>query len=207
MQVPRLLLLEQVWQVLLQAVLQQTPSTQKPLAQSPAPRHAVPFCSCGTQALPAQWKPVVQSAFETHVVAHAVAPHMYAPHDASLTVWQTPAPLQVRAGVCVEPVHDSPTQVVPSIHRRHAPPPSQVPSWPQVEVASCMHSSSGSVPPMTGRQRPSAWVVLAPEQAMQPPPHAASQQTPSMQKPLAHSPAPPQAAPCTFSVTHAVPAQ
>jgi hypothetical protein len=45
----------QVWQLPLQAVSQQTPSTQKPLAQSPVTAQAVPFVSCGTQAPAAQW--------------------------------------------------------------------------------------------------------------------------------------------------------
>jgi hypothetical protein len=49
MQVPRLLVDEQVWQVPLQAVWQQTPSTQNPLAQSPPTAQAVPSFSCGTQ--------------------------------------------------------------------------------------------------------------------------------------------------------------
>jgi hypothetical protein len=53
--VPRLFVAPQVWQLPLQAVSQQTPSTQKPLAQSPVTAHAVPFVSCGTQAPAAQW--------------------------------------------------------------------------------------------------------------------------------------------------------
>jgi len=39
------------------------------------------------------------------------------------------------------------------------------------------------------------------------PPQADSQQTPSTQKPLAHSPDPPHAAPFTFTETHWVPMQ
>jgi hypothetical protein len=45
---------EHAAQLPLQAVLQQTPSTQKPLPQSPATIHAVPFCSCGTHEPAAQ---------------------------------------------------------------------------------------------------------------------------------------------------------
>jgi hypothetical protein len=97
--VPRLSVAAQVWQVPPQALLQQTPSMQKPLVQSPAPPHAVPFASCGTQWPAAQWLPAVQSLFEPHVDAHAVAPHMYAPQDAAVAAWQVPAPSQARAGV------------------------------------------------------------------------------------------------------------
>jgi hypothetical protein len=75
-------------------VSQQTPSTQKPVAQSPGPPQAVPFASCGTQWPAAQWLPAVQSAFVPHVVAHAVAPHMYAPQDEVVGAWQVPAPSQ-----------------------------------------------------------------------------------------------------------------
>jgi hypothetical protein len=98
-------------------------------------------------------------------------------------------------------------QTVLTGHRRQAPAPSQVPSSPQVEGCSCMHSSSGSVPPTIARQRPSAAVVLLAAQAKQPPVHADSQQTLSTQLPLPHSPAAAQAAPCAFSGTHDVPAQ
>ena len=54
---------------------------------------------------------------------------------------------------------------------------------------------------MTGRQRPLAWPVFAFEQAAQPPPHASTQQTPSVQKPLAHSSAATQVAPFGFCPT------
>jgi hypothetical protein len=52
--VPRLLVAAQVWQLPLHAVSQQTPSTQKPLAQSPVTTQAVPLVSCGAQAPAAQ---------------------------------------------------------------------------------------------------------------------------------------------------------
>jgi hypothetical protein len=100
--------------------------------------------------------PGEQSAFALHIVLHVVAPQTYAPHDRLLAALQVPEPLQVRAGVYVMPVHDSTTQVMPEPHLRHAPAPSHIPSFPQVDVASCMHSPSGSVPPVIGRQRPFA---------------------------------------------------
>jgi hypothetical protein len=53
-------------------------------------------------------------------------------------------------------------------------------------MESAAHSLSGSVPPVTGRQRPSAAPVLALEQALQRVAQVDSQQTPSTQSPLAH---------------------
>jgi len=53
--------------------------------------------------------------FVVHVVRHnPFVPQVYAPHDAFVTVWQVPVPLQVRAGVSVEPVQLDATHVVPA---------------------------------------------------------------------------------------------
>jgi len=76
-----------------------------------------------------------------------------------------------------------------------------------VAAASCAQSPSGSVPPVTGRHRPSGWPVFAFEQALQPPAHVDSQQTPSTQLPVAHSPAAPHGAPPGLSGAQVVPAQ
>jgi hypothetical protein len=104
-------------------------------------------------------------------------------------------------------VHDSPAQVVPTIHRRQAPAPLHSPSNPHVVDASWAHSLSGSVPPTIGRHRPSACAVLVLAHAEQPPAQADSQQTLSTQLPLPHSMAPVQAAPCGLIGTQVVPAQ
>ena len=53
-------------------------------------------------------------------------------------------------------------------------------------MGSAAHSLSGSVPAVTGRQRPSAAPVLTFEQALQAAPQADSQQMPSTQLPVAH---------------------
>jgi hypothetical protein len=148
---------------------------------------------------------VEQSALEAHDVLHDVALHSYAPHDVPVLVRQVPAPSQVLAGVQFEPLHDSLTQTVPTTHLRQAPTPSHWPSRPQPETAACAHSLSGSVPPVTGRQRPLAWPVLALEQAAQLPAHAVSQQTASAQKPLAQSVAVAQTAPFAAPIGESVP--
>src|SRR5262245_39063423 len=82
-----------------------------------------------------------------------------------------------------------------------------MPSVLQVDVALAAHSLSGSVPALTARHRPFARPVLALAQAMQAAPHADSQQKPSMQLPLTHSPAAPQAAPFAFCATQVPAAQ
>jgi hypothetical protein len=99
--------------------------------------------------------PDVQSACDAHDVLQVVAPHMYAPQDTSLTVWQVPEPLQVLAGVRVDPVQVSAPHTVPVAHRRQAPAPSHMPSRPQVDCDWDAQSPSGSEPPVIGRQRPS----------------------------------------------------
>ena len=147
----------------------------------------------------------MQSLSSVHAVEHAVAPHMYAPHDRSVTVWHVPAPSHVLAGVNVDTVHDWPTQVVPAGQRRHAPAPSHVPSSPQLNVVSCWHSLAGSVPAVTGRHRPLAAPVNPPAHALQLPLHAVSQHTPSTQLPLPHSEPAAHTAPLAFGATHTVP--
>jgi hypothetical protein len=131
--------------------------------------------------------PLVQSVVEVHDVLQDVAPHANALHEVGVTVWQTPAPSQVRAGVYVDPLQDSGTQVVPEVYRRQAPAPSHWPSSPQLSAVSAVHSSSGSVPPLTARQRPFVAPVFVLAQALQAPVHADSQQTLSTQLPVAHS--------------------
>jgi hypothetical protein len=81
------------------AVSQQKPSTQAPVEHWEGSVQAAPCPFTVVQTDPRQKKPEVQSAFDAHEVLHAVAPHMYSPHDEVLTVWQTPDPLQVWAGV------------------------------------------------------------------------------------------------------------
>ena len=104
---------EQAKQPPVQADSQQTPSMQELLEHSSGAPQAAPFAFTVVQ-LPAdeQKKPDVQSSAEAQVVLHAVVPHTYGLHASVVAAWQVPDPLQVLASVCVEPRHDSPTQVV-----------------------------------------------------------------------------------------------
>jgi hypothetical protein len=56
----------------------------------------------------------VQSVSAVQVVAQAVAPHMYGAQEAVVAARQTPAPSHFRAGVSVDPLHDSLVQPVPA---------------------------------------------------------------------------------------------
>src|SRR5580692_8486593 len=92
------------------------------------------------------------------------------------------------------------------IHLRQAPAPSHMPSNPQLVCVSAAHSLSGSLPAVTGRQRPSAAPVLALAQALQRPAQAVSQQTPSTQNPLRQSVAALQRPPLPPSTRLSLPA-
>ena len=104
-------------------------------------------------------------------------------------------PLQVRAGVAVEPEQLAATQMVPLAYCRHAPPPSQAPSVPQVEAPLSAHWPRGSSPAGTSVQVPAVAVI---PQERQLPVQAVRQQVPCSQKPLEHSVAPVQAVPLGF---------
>jgi hypothetical protein len=104
-------------------------------------------------------------------------------------------PLQVRAGVNVDPVQLAATQVVPLAYRRQAPPPSQAPSVPQVEAPLSAHWPSGSAPAGTSVHVPA---VPASAHDRQLPVQAVRQQAPCSQNPLAHSAAVVQAVPLPF---------
>ena len=73
---------------------------------------------------------------------------------------------------------------MPLAYRRQAPPPSQVPSVPQVVAPLSAHCPSGSAPAATRVHAPA---VPASPQDRQLPVHAVRQQVPCSQKPLAHS--------------------
>ena len=178
-----------------QAVRQQVPCSQKPLAHSAAVVHDAPLVRL--PQLPAlQTLGATQSSSAPHVIRQApVVPHRYAPQFVAVEVPQVPAPSQVRAGVNVVPLHVDAAQVVPIAYRRQAPLPSQVPSLPQVLAPWSVHWLNGSAPAATDAQVPT--VPVRPHDR-QIPTHAVAQQTPCSQKVESHSAAAPQVAPIGF---------
>ena len=66
------------------------------------------------QLIPWQELGDAQSAVVLHVVLHAPVPQPYGEHDDVVAVWQTPLPLQLRAGVSVVPVQVAAAHCVPA---------------------------------------------------------------------------------------------
>jgi hypothetical protein len=112
---------------------------------------------------------------------------------------QTPAPLQVRCGVSVEPTQVAAAHCVPSAQKRQAPMPLHMPSSPHVVAAVATHwvAGVGAVPLATLLHVPRLPASAHDLQAVL---QAWSQQYPCAQKPESHSPGPVHAAPIGFSV-------
>src|SRR5204862_2214152 len=91
------------------------------------------------------------------------------------------------------------THTDPAGATRQPPAPSQVPSWPHAETASGLHSLSGSLPAPTKVHWPT---VPGRAQDRHRPTQSPSQQTPSVQNPLAHSRPAPHAVPGVFFFVH-----
>ena len=104
MQVPTEPARLQAWQVCVQALLQQTPSTQLPVAHSDASLQAAPWARLGRQEVDSQKNPVRHSASLVQAVPHDP---FWQVCGAQLRVppgRQVPAPSQVLAAGSVEPV-------------------------------------------------------------------------------------------------------
>ena len=101
-------------------------------------------------------------------------------------------PVQRKASVSVEPLHDGCLHTMPVGYLRQAPLPSQVPSMPQLALPSSGQSLRGSVPTSAIVQVPT---LPGSAQEWQAPEQSCWQQTPSKQWPLAQSPLTEQVAP------------
>ena len=170
------------------AALQQTPSAQNPLAHCEACMHATPAASSHAPA-----------------PLHSPAGHSLAVSSPERTGAHEPfvPPVKVAVHASHVPSHTSPQQT-PSTQKLLAqsvfiaqvsPRPFLQPPAPS-QTAAPMHSFAGSLPNPMFAHVPSAPATL---HALHVPPQVLSQQTPSVQKPLRHSPAPPQEAPLTFT--------
>ena len=104
----------------------------------------------------------------------------------------------------VDPLQLCGEHTVPDAYCRQAPAPSQLPSRPQLVVPSSGQSAPGSCPAGTGSHEPTCPETL---HARQLPAQPSLQQTPSTQKPDAHSAAPAQFTPLGCSGTQVVPEQ
>ena len=174
----------------------------------PAPPPPTPPVPAGPHTFAVQTLGARQSASVVQLVRQApLAPHAYGLHDTGSPIRHTPAPLQVRVGVAIAPVHTAGAHTVAPAWKRHAPAPSQVPSVPQVAPPWSLHWSSGSVPLAALMHCPSLPAIA---HDLQVPVHAVAQQTFCAQIVDAHSLPAVQAAPGGFGpqlpATHAAPA-
>jgi hypothetical protein len=163
--------------------VQQTPSVQKPEAQSSflaqlmpgilSPQ--LPFMHC---------TPTAQSVFAAHESKQScfVASQENGAHTLGSAGAHAPAPSQVWMPVTAETSQVPALQTVPMTNLRHAPWPSHVPSVPQVERSAVgqVDAARGLRPAGTNEQVPiMPWTL----QDLQVSSQAVSQQTPSTQKP------------------------
>jgi hypothetical protein len=176
-----------------QAMLQQTPSAQKPEAHCDPALQMAPS-GFGPQLPFTHFEPT-QSPSEEQVARQApVASQL---NGAQMTVGpavQVPSPSQTRPPFIAAPSQDPRWQVVPRTKLRQAPAPSHVPSRPQVGGSGAGRPLAvrGAAPAGTKAQIPWEPGVL---QDLQVSVQLLLQQTPSTQNPLAQSPPQPQAAP------------
>lgn len=166
-----------------QASAQQTPSTQKPLAQSWAAAQVCPF-DFGPQVPLTQLWPLMQSASFWQWLTQALSTHWNGSQSCSPGDRQAPTPSQVPAVLSRTPLHDGATQTVWAAYLEQPPIPSQTPDCPQLDAGLRAQIPRGSAAPsVVGPQVPSrpacAQLTQGPVQAM-------LQQTPSAQNPEAH---------------------
>jgi hypothetical protein len=191
-----------------QASPQQTPSTQKPLAHSPAPAQVWPF-GLGPQVPLRQLWPLTQSASVWQWLTQALSTHWNGSQSCTPGDRQAPSPSQVPAVLSRSPLHNGATQTVSAAYLEHPPIPSQTPDCPQVDAGLRAQMAWGSAAPsVVGEQVP-----IRPDctQLTQGPVQAMLQQTPSVQKPEAHCEPALQMAPGDFGpqlpFTHFEPTQ
>jgi hypothetical protein len=145
-----------------------------------------------------QYAKEAQSPSTEHDVVQAPAVHRNGAQSTGVARTQLPEPSQSSTDTVSPMQLGPPHATVGRANRRHAPAPSQSPSPLQElgNVASRGQASRGSVSAATSPHAPSAPLPLrAAVQATHAPTHAASQQTPSAQCPVAHSSGSEHAAP------------
>jgi hypothetical protein len=121
----------QLRQAPVQALLQQTPSTQKPERHSPAPPQVWPG-SLGPQLPFTQARPVSQSALVVQRELHAPPTQANGVHGCTPGGRQVPRPSQVPAVLSRFPVQDGATHWVSAGYLAHPPTPSHLPVVPQL---------------------------------------------------------------------------
>lgn len=175
-----------------QAALQQTPSTQLPLAHWTAPPHPVPLANSATQTPAEHQSPAAQSPLLAQLPRHAVGPQTYGAQGWACGAGQRPAPSQAAASVATPALQLAPRHCAVGYAQAAPFAPSQRPPQADPSEAHAWRLPCGA--PSTGAQTPA---LPGTSQAWHWPLHAWSQQTPSAQNPEAHWFAPPQITPAT----------
>jgi len=175
-----------------QAALQQTPSTQLPLAHWTAPPHPVPLANSATQTPAEHQSPAAQSPLLAQLPRHAVGPQTYGAQAWACGAGQRPAPSQAAASVATPALQLAPRHCAVGYAQAAPFAPSQRPPQADPSEAHAWRLPCGA--PSTGAQTPA---LPGTSQAWHWPLHAWSQQTPSAQNPEAHWFAPPQITPAT----------
>jgi hypothetical protein len=178
-----------------QPVLQQTPSAQKPDAQSVFFAQIAPR-GLGPQLPLTQTTPATQSSSDLHVVTQAFFDGSQS-NGAQIVAGpdlQRPRPSQTSTSTTAASWQEPGLQIVPATWLRQAPLPSQVPSSPHVDTSAAGHAVGwrGALPAGTKEQMPGAPCTSHDLQASV---QALLQQTPSTQKPLPQSALQPHASP------------
>ncbi len=136
--------------------------------------------------------PIAQSVESAQGAAlHAAAPHAYGAQLEVAPGTHVPVPLHVVAAVSIDVVASHAAagpQLVPIAKNAHMPPPSQVPSSPQLVLTLARQVARGSAPPFgTGWQLPALPATAHDQHAGQvAAPFGTPQHTDSMQWPLMH---------------------
>jgi hypothetical protein len=180
--------------------LQQTPSAQKPEAQSAFLtqtaardlRPQLPFTHL---------TPLAQSASWLHAVKHLLVDEsqLKGAHTVVGPGLQRPPESQTKTPSTAAPSHAPAWQTDPGAYLRHAPAPLHRPSNPQVATSVFAHmlATRGAAPFGTNEHVPGASAVLHDLHVSL---QAVLQHTPSAQNPLTQSPSHPQACPLAFFI-------
>jgi hypothetical protein len=136
-QVPLLPVASQASHCPLQLVLQQTPSTQNPLAHWSLPAQATPGFNTGAQTPPAHQSPEMQSVSAMQFALQAFTPHRYGVQAWTCAGGHSPAPLHPAARVALPVVqlgarHEVPA---PGYPQASALLPEQAPPQPESSLA------------------------------------------------------------------------
>ena len=176
---------EQLRQAPVHAVSQQTPSTQKLLAQSAFARHALPGAILPHDLLTHAW-PGSQSASMRHPLLQTPPAQRLGLQLATPGGLQVPRPSQTPGRLRrTRPVHVGARHCVSAAYRSQPSKSSHVPVVPQLVAPMSLHIARGSgAPSSTGQQVPTRPGAA---HETQPPSQVTLQQTESAQKPDAHS--------------------